>query len=219
VINCESCSNMNDESLEQLMQQTDAAFQRPPHAVEPATLLTALRRRRMRATGLRSVAALGAALAIVAPLLIERPSAAHIGSAAPTSDWSLKRPVHPADGARIPSNSPRDLDAIRAELARLDQEAEERQRIVEAVMRSDVETDAGSVGALYGMELIRLETARSAALSLQYAIQVEEEFEDAEAARREYQRVAERFPGTVWAQVASTSERRLASTPPVPTTL
>ncbi len=211
---------MNDDSLEQLLQRADAAFHAPPQAVLPAALLTAVRRRRMRTAGLRSLAAVGAALAIAVPLIVERPTAEPLGGAPPASDWSLKRPVRPADGAPILADAPHDLDALRAEIARLDQEAEERLRIVAAVLRPDVETkEVDSGGALAGLELVRLETARSAALSLQYAVQVEEEFHDLAAARREYQRVAERFPGTAWAQVAATSIRRLAGADAHPSSL
>jgi hypothetical protein len=211
---------MNDPSLELLLKRADAQFRKPPHEMTAAALLTAVRRRRTRSAGVRSVAAVGAILAISVSLLAGRPGPEPTGSAPPASDWSLKRPVRPADGASTLAESPHDLDALRAELARLDREADARMQVVAAVTQQDDDSeDADHGGALAGLELIRLETARSAALSLQYAIQVEEEFQDVVAARREYQRVAKRFPGTEWAHVALASESRLAATSLDPSTL
>lgn len=211
---------MNEQSLEQLLRQADAAYCAAPQSVQPDTLLTAVRRRRMQTAGVQSIAALAAALAIAVPLMVERTNVDRPGSVPPASDWSLQRPVRPADGAPTSVDSPQDLDALRAELARLDQEADARLQIVAAVMRpNDEAEELESPSEVDGLELLRLETARSAALSLQYAVQMEEEFQDAVAARREYQRVAQRFPGTTWAQVALVSDHRLAAASPDPSTL
>jgi hypothetical protein len=63
--------------------------------------------------------------------------------------------------------------------------------------------------ALNNAEWLRVESARSAALSWQYAHMVEHEFHDLATARREYERLIERFPGTTWAQRSQVSLDRI----------
>jgi hypothetical protein len=66
--------------------------------------------------------------------------------------------------------------------------------------------------SLNAADWLRVESARSAALSWQYAHMAETEFHDIPAAVREYQRLVERFPGTTWAHRSQVSlERILAS--------
>jgi hypothetical protein len=109
-----------------------------------------------------------------------------------------------------------DLDAIQQELARLEREAALHQQIVAAVLAPDPSDDPHVSPGLSDAELVRLETARSAALSLQCATIAERELQDFETARREYERVAERFPGTEWADVAAVSLQRLKPIDPMP---
>jgi hypothetical protein len=147
-----------------------------------------------------------------------RPRAEALASGGPNSraDWSLKRPVRSADAAR--DREAGAVEELRQELARLEREAAMHQQIVAALLAPDndeLEAQLAAVmhdsSGLRGAELLRQETARSAAISLQYATIVEREFEDAEAARREYERVAERFPGTTWADLAVVSLERLSA--------
>jgi hypothetical protein len=63
--------------------------------------------------------------------------------------------------------------------------------------------------SLNAADWLRVGSARSAALSWQYAHMAETEFHDIPAAVREYQRLVERFPGTTWAQRSQVSLDRL----------
>jgi hypothetical protein len=72
---------------------------------------------------------------------------------------------------------------------------------------SDVDPNRSS--ALNPAEWLRVESARTAALSWHYANMAEHEFHDIPAAVREYQRLVERFPGTTWAQRSQVSLDRL----------
>jgi hypothetical protein len=72
---------------------------------------------------------------------------------------------------------------------------------------SDVDPNRSS--ALNPAEWLRVESARTAALSWHYANMAEHEFHDIPAAVREYQRLVERFPGTTWAQRSQVSLDRI----------
>jgi hypothetical protein len=63
--------------------------------------------------------------------------------------------------------------------------------------------------ALNPTEWLRVESARTAALSWHYANMAEHEFHDIPAAVREYQRLVERFHGTTWAQRSQVSLDRI----------
>src|SRR5690606_22556280 len=103
-----------------------------------------------------------------------------------------------------------EFDSLQHELARLEREAAMHEQIIAAVLAPEPPNEAPQPLGLSDAELVRLETARSAALSLQYARIAERELHDLETARREYQRVGERFPGTEWSQLAAASLQRLA---------
>jgi hypothetical protein len=102
---------------------------------------------------------------------------------------------------------------VRLELARLEREAELRMQVVQAVVTAKNLPGAAQTMAstLSDAELVRLEAARSAAMSWQYATLVERELDDPAAALREYERVVARFPGTPWAELAAQSVSRLSS--------
>jgi hypothetical protein len=73
-----------------------------------------------------------------------------------------------------------------------------------------------NVPSLNNAEWLRVEIARSAALSWQYANMAEYEFRDLAAARREYERLIERFPGTTWAQRSQVSLDRILTSENTP---
>jgi hypothetical protein len=73
-----------------------------------------------------------------------------------------------------------------------------------------------SAPLLNNAEWLRVESARSAALSWQYANMAEYEFRDLAAARREYERLIERFPGTTWAQLSQVSLDRILTSHDTP---
>jgi hypothetical protein len=63
--------------------------------------------------------------------------------------------------------------------------------------------------SLNAADWLRVESARSAALSWHYAHMAEHEFHDLATARREYERLIDRFPGTTWAQRSQVSLDRI----------
>jgi hypothetical protein len=188
---------MTDYDLRQLVQEADAAgAPAQPRGPRADDLLAALADRRRRRSRRRWMAACGA---IVVALVA----------------W---RAADPRDGAipavvahRTPAPAP-DVDAVRTRLEQLDREAAMQLHIVHGLTdRSQIADSefpspesASADGEQYSQEL-----ARSAALSWRYALLVEQEFGDAAAARREYERVVARFPNTPWAQQAAQSLRRL----------
>jgi hypothetical protein len=192
---------MNDDPLQQMLQ----AAEHDPHVVVPPftadALLAAARRRRLRRTATRSATAATAVALIAAPLL--------------TWDWSLKRPVRLTQDAAIahapvaPHLPAPDIESLQLELARLERDAAMHQQIIAAVLTPNPPDELPVSLGLSDAELVRLETARNAALSLEYASMAERELDDVEVARREYQRVADRFPETDWARYAVVSLRRL----------
>ena len=114
-----------------------------------------------------------------------------------------------------------DVDALRRELAAFERKAQIHLQVVRGLAEAP-----DSVAALdlspptpSGDELVRLEAERSAAISWRYATLVENEFHDVAAARREYQRLAERFPGTEWADLAAASLDRLSAAEAAPSNL
>jgi hypothetical protein len=158
---------------------------------------------------MRSAAAAGLALLVAAPFL--------------TSDGSLQQPVrlsratiaHAPVAPHVPAP---DVESIQRELARLEREAAMHQQIIAAVLTPDPSDEPAQPLGLSDSDLVRIESARNAALSLQYAEIAERELHDLAAARREYERVVERFPDTEWSQVAAASLQRLAELPIAPST-
>jgi hypothetical protein len=199
---------MNDD-LAQLLRRADADAIKMPRIAAGELLSAAVARRRQIVV--RRRAALGFALALLCG------SAAWRGSRNPTSGvpaatafaegrprfgtaWSLQRPGRSADG-----------DELRREIARLDRDAAVHLAVVRGLQGDAPAKDefAGAGSSPDAAELARQEEARSAAISLQYAVLVERELHDAAAAEREYRRVAERFPRTEWADFAVASLARL----------
>jgi hypothetical protein len=188
---------MSDDALKLLLVNADRDGVDPAPASAGDLLAAALRRRRSQAR--RRTAAVAAVLAVAAATLLK------------------SAPRDPAEAVveRNPSiATPRKTaDELRAELARLEREA----AIQVQVVRGLVETEQAAVedpkfaSSTDDAELVRREAARSAAISWQYATLVEQELNDLAAARREYERVARRFPGTRWAELAAVSLRRLST--------
>jgi hypothetical protein len=206
---------MNDQSLQALLQRAEPTPKGSPLAIDADALLRAALRKRSHAVALRCLAGVGAGAAIVgaAALGIPRRDAAPTTPAPlAAADWSLKRPVQTGF----------DADRLQREIAALDREAQERLLVVRAVTAmattssDDALREKPPVAALDDAEVVRLEAARSAALAWQHANVMEHELRDAPAARREYQRVVERFPSTTWAELASASLSRLGDAPADP---
>lgn len=203
---------MNDPSLQNLLR--DAEPEVPPATIDAGTLLTLAQRRRTQRTARRTLAGLGAIAAIacsatlwnsqgvVTPTLTKHQTLA-------ATDGSFKRPVP----------TPAEVDRLHQEIAALDREAQERLLVVRAATATSATASDEALSnespraSLDNAELVRLEAARSAALAWQYANVVEHELQDALGARREYQRVIERFPRTTWAELASASLVRLDNAP------
>jgi hypothetical protein len=181
---------MNDETLKQLLQRADASQVETTPTTSAGSLLAAARRRRKRNVGVRVVATtvVLAAAAVGAQRKFDR-------NARSEADGSLARPVRSAN-----------VDDLRRRLAQLEQEAGVSLQVVRGL--AEQPTEVG--GPISDADLLRLEAARSAAISWQYATLVETDLGDRAAARREYQRVAERFPGTEWADMAAVSLLRLS---------
>jgi hypothetical protein len=193
---------MNDEALKLLLREADGGGEPAPLAAEKL-LAAALRRRRRTA---RRRTAVGAAALLVAA----GAALAWRGEPAGNSverrdqladaDWSLKRPVQT-------------VEELRAELARLEREAAIQVAVVRGLAAEDTQIidDVDAASPDGGAALVEAEAARSAAITWQYATLVEQELKDLAAARHEYERVARRFPGTRWAELAAVSLERLSA--------
>ena len=200
--------NWNLEEL--LTTYTDDRVDPPPLTAE-ALLAAALRRRRRTA----SVRAAVATLAVSGILL------AGVWRVSSTGKPDIPR------GNEIAKSQPLPVLATPAELSRelaaLEREAAWRSKVVAALAplaplpeAPAADDDEFAVSTLSDAEWVRIEAARSAALSWQYANLVEHEFHDAQAARREYERLVARFPGTAWAELATVSLERLLTSEKTP---
>jgi hypothetical protein len=166
-------------------------------------------RRRRRTAGLR---------ATVATLTVSGIALAGVWLAGPTWKHAGLRDERIAESQPLPvPASPAELSR---ELAALEREAAWRGEVVAALAASADATaaddDEYDAPKLSDPEWVRVEAARSAALSWQYANLVEHEFHDAAAARREYERLVERFPGTAWAELATVSLERMLTSEKTP---
>lgn len=201
---------MNDDPLIPLLRTAEPASAEPPRSFAPDALLAAAHRRRVRRTATRTALAVSVVVLVAAPLL--------------TSDWFSRPRVLPthatiAHAPAAPSAPASDMESVQRELVRLEREAALYQQIVAAVLAPDPSDEPPVSLGLSDAELVRLETARNAALSLQYAEMAERELNDRNVARREYERVAERFPNTKWSAYAAVSLQRLGDAAPTPNTL
>jgi len=185
----------SDEFLREALTAADLlAFHAPPR-ITAESLLAAARRRRARAIASRAAAAaFVGALAIVAA---SRPS---------------EKPQ------LVQSAADRSVDEIRAELVSLEREAAVHERVVQALAEADAldalskrETDLAREITPAGADLARQEAARTAAISWQYATMVEQDSVDINRAKREYERIRERFPNSHWAELAAVSLERLST--------
>ncbi len=187
---------MTDERLRKLLRSADEgapiARQR---RVDANDLIAALARRRRQRTRRRAMVSCAAVV-----LALVGWQVTHNGDQAEPELAAL--PTVEAPLALI--------DALN-EVRQLEREAEHRLRVVRQLQQAEAtERAPAAVDAERSPELLAQETARSAAISLQSARQTDEEFNDAASARREYQRIVERFPGTPWADQAALSLRRIS---------
>jgi hypothetical protein len=189
-------SELHDADLAKLLQTADAECALDRQPLDGGALVDAARRRRSRSRRMRvASSALGAAL---------------IAAVVSLSGPKIAQPIAPSAAS----------DEMAAELRQvldaLDREAKQRRGIVLALRQSEQlaarQTELNSLASESSKTLAEGESSRSAAISLQYAMLVEQEAHDAEQARREYERVAQRFRGTQWADVAAASLDRLPST-------
>jgi hypothetical protein len=196
---------MNDDLLLNTLQAADVEPVGHSSLTAESLLAAALRRRR-RTAGVRAVIATAAVSAVIL-----------------AGAWSV-RPANRETIANRTSNPPQTVHVAQhsqspAELSReivsLEREVAWRRQVVAALAASDdaaTNDDEPAASAISNADWLRVEAARSAALSWQYANVVEHEFHDAAAARREYARLVERFPDTNWATLAAASLERLAAT-------
>jgi hypothetical protein len=189
---------LNDADIVRLLQTADAATLDDYKSIDAAGLCNAARRRRAKSRRTRVAgAALGAAC-VVALLTLSNPE--------------ISQPI--ADSTASVDTA----DELGQVLAALDRDANQRRQVVLALRqserlanrRAELESLASEPSAAYAVE----ESSRSAAISLQYAVLIEQQSRDVGQARHEYQRVAQRFPGTLWATVAAESLHRLSSSGP-----
>jgi hypothetical protein len=189
---------VNDAELARLLQAADADYfveYRPPDA---GSLCNVARRRRSRLRRRRvASSALGAAL-IVAVLSLPGPR--------------TSQPIAPSAAS---NNAAAELHQV---LNALDREAQQRRQVVLALRQAEQlaarQAELKSLVRESSATLAVAEASRSAAISLQYAKLIERASQDAEQARREYERVAHRFRGTRWGEVATASLQRLSSANP-----
>ena len=198
---------MNDLQLQHLLREADEAQGVAPPISAERLLTAALTRRRTASRRRRAAAATVAALLLcMATVLKPSPDAV-------PNKTSLK--IATTDASRTHLGHIADIDRLRNQLIQLENTARMHQRIVRAVKDAPpTPVKRTQPSQLDGPELARSEAERSAALTWQYASQVEHEFKDATAARREYQRLIDRFPSTKWADLAAVSLQRLSSAAP-----
>jgi hypothetical protein len=201
------------DPLHHLLQQADRALAELPRAISAETLLAASRHKRAQ-TKRRRLATVGvtAALASVAVAFM-------MSSRQFETPREMRVVVKSGVPAHIDVPAPRTPDELRQEIAALEREAIWRTEILKSlevsisnisnISRDLEDFGLASTPSLNNAEWVRVESARSAALSWHYANMAEYEFRDLAAARREYERLIERFPGTTWAQRSQVSLDRI----------
>jgi hypothetical protein len=208
--------HMSNDPLQLLLQSVDRPQAEPSPAFSPESLLAAARRKRVRRVAMRTTAPSIVLGLLAAPLMIPRSNQPELAANLPPD-----RPTVALPELATINVAPVAHDYA-LELAELERAAAMQSEILRRVLADAAADDAEAAeeslaaSALSDADLLRAETARSAALSLQYATIAERELHDLPAARREYQRVAERFPGTEWAEVAQVSLQRLKPIDPMP---
>ena len=191
---------MNDDRLEALLRAAGESAAPPPEPLPGlAERVRGLHARRSRNRRLAGGAAAVVVLLIVAICVENRTSWKLVLQFGNGRGETADRPV--ADGA-----SPLlDPEAIKAEIARLDGEAHERQQAVRKMILADagqrpvarVQPEPDSPGPL---DLVRIEREKTAFLLVDRAEQIGARAQTAAAA--EYRRVLELFPNTQAARVA-----------------
>jgi hypothetical protein len=221
------------DPLRHLLQQADATLSEPPRAISAETLLAASRRQCAQ-TKRRRIATVGvtAALASVAIAFVA-------ASSSFTKPREMRVVLESGAPTHINIPAPRTPDELRQEIAALEREAAWRTKMTKELIANDVrplspfgetqETETANSRALADLadsrnlegfappaapslnaaDWLRVESARSAALSWHYAHMAEHEFHDLATARREYERLIDRFPGTTWAQRSQVSLDRI----------
>jgi hypothetical protein len=234
------------DPLHHLLTQADAALSKSPRAVSAETLLAASRRKRAQSKRRRiATVGVTAALASVAVALMmssrqfETPREtravvkigppAHIDVPAPRTPDELRQEIAALEReAAWRSKMTKSIQlANMADLANLAESQDPERTRLRELSPTDLsdpsdlsqKTDvfaSPSAPSLDSAEWFRVEAARSAALSWQYANMAEHEFRDLVTARREYQRLIERFPGTTWAQRSQVSLDRILTSHKTP---
>ena len=191
---------MNDERLEALLRAAGESAAPPPEA--PAGLAERVRGLQARRARNRKLA--GGAAAVVVLLIV----AICVES---RTSWKLAlrfgngREETADQPAAVEPSLPSDPEAIKAEIARLDADARERQEAVRRMILADagqtafvrVQPDQDSPDPI---ELVRIEREKTAFLLVDRAEQIGPRAQGPAAA--EYRRVVELFPNTQAARVA-----------------
>jgi hypothetical protein len=171
----------------------------PLPRITPSELLQAAAKRRRRAVQVR--VACSSVMIVVAGTFAFRSS--------------VKNGAH-TKNAIVQAAPTETIEVIQAELVRLKQEAAIQEQVVRGLERSRSlrRWRQASYDAPHTDEAssVLQESARTAAISWRYAAMVERDLGDRAAAIREYRRVAERFAGTEWADLAANSLKRLSAT-------
>jgi hypothetical protein len=183
--------------MRQLVEEADAntgaAAAQLPRADDLLSALAAHGRRRTRRRGV-------AALAVAAIGFVALQATSSRQTDAPLVRQRSSANVGEVAGAR-------------EALARLNRAAELKLQVIRGLANVEGANSQRAadrnVAPSAGADEFAQEVARSAAISWRYAALVEQQFGDVAAARREYERIAARFPGTVWAGQATESLRRL----------
>jgi hypothetical protein len=211
------------DPLHHLLQQADATLARPPRAIPAETLLAASRHRRAQSKR-RRIATVGVTAALASVAVAFTMSSRQL-----ETPRQMRSVVKDASPPRIDIPAPRTPEELRQEIAALEREAAWRTEMlkspefsisnISSTSRDLADSERASAPSLSAASLnapslsnaewVRVEAARTAALSWQYAHMAETEFHDIPAAVREYQRLVERFPGTTWAQRSQVSLDRI----------
>jgi hypothetical protein len=197
---------MDDQTLKSLLQQADATTSAPSRTVSDDDLLAAADWRRRRASYAKAAAASLVLFAVALGALRHMRPTPH-------------RPNEPVGNGGTDIAKAEPLNDVHKtshheDLASLDHEAQMREQVVRAVLAEQQSDTAAVEPQTDDADLVRLEAARSAALCWQYASFVETDMNDPEAAHldcRHVPKFADRFPGTTWAALATSSVQRLQS--------
>jgi hypothetical protein len=183
------------DGIRRALLDAEAACPRALPLLTADDLLAAACRRRSKSLKTRSTIAATAVVAVTLALV--------------RLSTSPESPIEPRAGS-VSARSD-----LHAEIAGLEREAAIHQQVARQLMRDrhlvEQEHEAAGDAPVLASLIAAQEDSRSAAISLQYASIVEQESPDPERAKQEYERVAQRFPGTTWAALAAASVERLST--------